>query len=123
MNDIKQAITEENLANFYGSEHFYRFHHMVITDGVKFLMDNGAAWLMDIIWSYQGIKKLQTPMLRDFQLWTLKVNLEKKTAVVTCRADSNIPPAITQKIPYTDFPLEEIKLYVENDTILLPSER
>jgi hypothetical protein len=48
-----------------------------------------------------------------------------KSGIVTWREDSDIPPA-TQEIEYTDFPLNGIDLWVENDgehrVILLPSE-
>jgi hypothetical protein len=30
---------------------------------------------------------------------------------------------VEQKIEYTDFPLPEITLYLENNTLMLPSER
>jgi len=43
------------------------------------------------------------------------------TGKVICERDTN-DIAITQDIPYTDFPLDEIKLYCINGVILLPSE-
>ena len=33
--------------------------------------------------------------------------------MLTCKADSGCQPVITQMIEYTDFPLPEIRLYVE----------
>jgi hypothetical protein len=43
-------------------------------------------------------------------------------AVLTGREDRGDAPAITQRIPITDFPLESVKLYVEGGVLLLPSE-
>ena len=114
-------ITQSDLANFYGTEHMYRHwtRRMNYTDGIHFLEANGAAWLLDAIASYQGEKKLKTPRLQDFQIWTLTV-LDNK-GILTCTADSNEMPVVTQTIEYTDFPFN-IKIYVENGVCLLPSE-
>ena len=79
-------------------------------------------WLVDAIASYQGTRALKTDMLKDFQIWILKVDREAKKGVLTCIADDGWPPAITQEIEYTDFPLDEITLWFANDTIHLPGE-
>jgi len=122
----ESATTETNLktelAHFTGTEQYHKFSilsNLKLTDGAKHLADKaGAYWLMDIIASYQ--KQCQKdPMLRDFQLWTLKV--EDGVGVVTCERDTD-DVAIKQEIPYTDFPLDEIKLYCINGVILLTSE-
>ena len=65
---------------------------------------------MDAIASHQP-KALRDPMLRDMQFWKLKVNADK-SAVLTCERDEG-DVAITQKIPATDFPLNEVKVWVE----------
>ncbi len=50
----------------------------------------------------------------------------------SCMEDSGRPPAITQEIPFTDFPLGEVQLWVELGSVdgvnpvyvaMLPSER
>lgn len=130
MAKMQAARLTAELAHFTGSEQFYRWNHlfktMIITDGVKFLCDNAECWwLVDLIASHQK-KALRDSMLQDFQVWTLKVDLEKSTAVAICERDTgNV--FLTQKIPYSDFPLAEITLWVERAdsnmwTILLPSE-
>jgi len=113
---------EQGLAQCYCSEEYHRFSvlsPLKITDGVKYLCDKaGAYWLLDIIASYQP-QCQRDPMLRDFQLWTLKVN--DREGRVICERDTD-DIAISQDIPYTDFPLDSIKLYCTNGVILLPSE-
>ncbi len=123
----------KNLDNFCGTENYYKasiFSRSIFyTDGVKYLIDNADAhWLKDIIVSYMPTV-IKNPRLRDFQVWELKVKDNK--GVVTCKEDDGIPPAVTQKIEYTDFPLPEITLWVERTgdengkdifVILLPSE-
>jgi len=115
------------LANFYGTQAYHRFSilfpKLVLTDGANYLADKaGAFWLMDIIGSYQK-KCMQDDMLRDMQFWTLKV--EDGEGIVTCERDTN-NIAFKQEIPYTDFPLDEIKLYVCNNgdymVVMLTSE-
>jgi hypothetical protein len=128
MSEVTEAKTEattelENaLAYFTGTEAYHRFSplsKLVLTDGVKYLADKtGAYWLMDIIASYQQ-KCMKDEMLRDFQLWTLKVKDDE--GVVTCERDTD-DVAFQQKIPFTDFPLAEISLYCINGVILLRSE-
>lgn len=54
-------------------------------------------------------------------MWTLKVDLEKHAATLTCD-DGNGNVVFTKRIEYTDFPIAEVKLYHSDGTILLPSE-
>ena len=123
MTATEVAELEMNLAQFYGTSAYYRFSilsNLVLTDGTKYLAEvAGAYWLMDLIASYQK-KCMKDEMLRDFQIWTLKV--ENQTGVVTCERDTD-DVAFRQEIPFTDFPLESIKIYCENGVIYLPSER
>lgn len=123
----------QSLGQFTGTEQYYRIQNQlpyVMTDGVKFLAENAECfWLLDAIVSHQNSIK-NNRMLQDFQVWNLKVNPDK-SCVLTCVADSGMKPAITQKIEYTDFPLQEITLWVERTAdhkgntlfvVLLPSE-
>lgn len=122
---------KSDLAGFTGTEAYHRlsiFPGVVGTDGVAYLCKTaGCFWLFDIIVSYQSRCK-KDPMLRDFQVWKLKAKDGK--GVVTCERDKD-EVAIRQAIPYTDFPLDEIMLYVEAGecggrpvmVCMLPSER
>jgi hypothetical protein len=111
------------LQHFNGTEMYHKFSmlsQLVITDGVKYLSNEAKSyWLLDLIASYQR-KCQKDPMLKDFQIWTIKA--ENNKATITCERDTN-DIAFTQKIPYTDFPLRELKLYCENGVIYLPQER
>lgn len=117
---------EAELANFYGTENYYKgsplFPRFVYTDGVRFLAERVSAfWLLDLIFSHQNNKKVRDA---EFQLWTLQVHADK-TAVAMCQEDSGLCPIAQQKIEYTDFPVGEIKLYLIGDSekvLLLPSE-
>ena len=127
---LKPDEITQGLSNFHGTEKYHRFSilfpKMVLTDGAKWLGDNAECfWLFDAIASHQK-QAMKDPMLKEMQFWTLKVNSDK-TATLICERDTD-DVAITQKIEHTDFPLEEIKIWVapsgdENSyTLYLPSE-
>src|SRR5262245_18551467 len=95
------------------------------TEGVKYLAEQaGAYWLIDAIASYQSQPRfVRNERLRELQLWRLIVRLDR-TALLTWSEDSPVEQHLvsTQEIEFTDFPLDELTLYVEGDVLLLPSE-
>jgi len=75
------------------------------------MADIGKAWwLIDAIVSHQP-KAMKDTMLRGMQFWTLNVH-DDHSATLICERDSG-DVAITQEIPYSDFPLDEIKIWLE----------
>jgi hypothetical protein len=101
---------------FTGTEHYHKFTKLgyVCTDGVLTLAQEAKCfWLLDAIVSYQGQGKLSS----EFQVWTLSVFDRKGVLTGTDEQET-----ISQEIPFTDFPLETVKLYLINDVLLLPSE-
>jgi hypothetical protein len=124
-----KKLTQSDLDQFRGGDEKYThwLRRLVFSEGVQYMAEcAGAYWLIDIVASYQMHKKVKNnKRLQEFQLWELKVKTDKnggKSAVVTLREDTGEPVVIRQKIEYTDFPLDYIKLYVEGGTLLLPSE-
>ena len=134
MNTTTQPSAEEitaTLAHFSGSKTRYR-HWMKIlyTDGVKYLADAaGAHWLIDAIASHYVTKrKLRA---EDFLIVRLEVNRKpgaKFMARLTFHTDwdadnpAEYPSICTQRIPFTDLPLNEFKFYLIGETLMLPSE-
>ena len=111
-----------SLDGFIGTEQYYRHWSgiLVFTDGVKFLAEKaGAFWLIDAIASWQPKARLE-PALREFQLWELFV-YENRTALLVGSRDSE-DEAFRQQIEFSDFPMSYVKLYVEGEVLLLPSE-
>ena len=107
--------------NAHGTEAYHKFsshsNFPVVTDGVIAIAEAaGCYWLLDIIGSNQKNKLLDL----NFQVWKLVVNHEDSTAVVSGYNDTTL--IVKQDIPYTDFPLDEFKLFLMNGVILLPSE-
>lgn len=129
---MSTTIDLSQLGHFTGSQRYYRhwIGNIVLTEGVHYLASNGAGWLVDAIGSYQHKPKLKKGDLSEFQIWTLVS--KDSSAVLTCKADSNTKPVVTQKIEYTDFPEGTITLYLElgsvdgvneHRVLMLPSER
>ena len=105
----------------HGTEQYHKYSpfpgYPVATDGVIALAEAGGCyWLLDIIGSYQTDERLDSA----FQVWELKVNLGDCNAVVRGYNDTEL--IVTQEIPRTDFPLEELKLFLMDGVLLLPSE-
>ena len=115
----------QELSQFSGTEHYYRITpDTVITDGAKFVADNGETyWLMTAIASYLPQFKNTEP----FIVANLQVNNtgNSRTALLKLE-DGNDNILIEQHIAYTDFALDEIKLYVCDTgdmwVIMLPRE-
>jgi hypothetical protein len=119
--ETKKTLNEADLATFTGSENWYQhwLGKSLYTDGAKYVADQaGAYWLIDEIVTNQTRPKINA---EGFQVWTLKVDLEKHEGVLTCE-DGNGNAVFTKRIEFTDFPLPEIRLYYADSTILLPSE-
>lgn len=118
---MAKTLTKSDLAHFTGTEQIYRHslvRHIVYTDGVQHVAEAGEAyWLIDKIACAQLEPRHAG---QEFQLWKLTVN-DDLSADLTC-TDGNGTIISQERIGYTDFPLPEIKLYVTNRTILLPSE-
>ena len=123
----EKVLTKESLAQFTGSEQWFRHHFnrsITYTEGVQYMAQAGGAyWLIDEIALRQNQKVRNHPFRIgqvEFQQWTLKV--KNNSAVLTLDdGDGNV--LYTKRIEFTDFPLDEIKLWVENKVIYLPSER
>lgn len=131
---MKHELTHAKLQQFTGDEDRYSHglnRHIRYTIGVLYLAETGQAyWLIDAIASYLGQATMREALARDprletLQFWRLDVN-EDRSAVLSVRADSNEEPAISQRIAFTDFPLDHVDIWAGCDgdhwTLYLPSE-
>ena len=111
-------LTQDDLDGFYCTNDYHKhWLGLYYTDGVKFLAEKaGAYWLLDAIASHQKNPKiLKSPELQRLQFWKLKV--EDGKGVLTCVVDSGYKPVVTQNIEFTDFPLKEVDIWVQNGVI------
>lgn len=120
-NELKDA-----LAQFTGTEGYHRLtyaSHVLFTDGVAYLAETaGAYWLMDMIASHLS----SVPAEEAFVL-ARYAGTPGASGLFSLTDDE--PANRTygrQSVEYSDFPLDEIKLYAVSDgiqwVVLLPSE-
>lgn len=119
----KAALDPANLAHFSGSLQFYRhwLPRILMTEGVHYVTENGAAWLVDVVASVQHGPEVRG---ESFQVWKLRVKDGK--GKVTC-TDGNGKMLYVQHIPGTDYPHEELTLWAAANeqggiTVMLPGE-
>jgi hypothetical protein len=104
----------------YGSHKGYSY-----TEGVRQVaQDKEAYWLIDLIVSHQHKERVRR---ERFQIWTLTVKAaradgESSEAVAEMRTDTHAPVLSRQDIPFTDFPRGQMKFYLIDGVLLLPSE-
>lgn len=120
-NTQAKALDLADLDGFTGSENFYQHGlnpNVLFSDGAKYVADKaGAYWLLDEIAVAQIVRRVAA---EEFQVWKLKVRADRSAELSCDDGDDNV--VFTKVIPFTDFPLEEIKLYFTNNVILLPRE-
>lgn len=126
MEDQKAKEILEKLERCTGSETIFK-HPMaailpdgaVFTEGIMLMAQLCKAfWLLDIPFSYQlesHVRNVQG------QIWKLEVNKDDDSGVVTM-VDYYGKEKVRQEIPFTDFPLTEITMYLIGNTLCLPSE-
>jgi len=128
------SISKSDLAQFTGSSHFFlhSFNKAVVyTEGVEYLAENAECyWLVDAIASHICSPKFNEAASKDrrinfMQIWNLSVHPDR-SATLLAAPDCDEPVFLEQKIPFTDFPFEEIDLWVVRNeqywTLMLPTE-
>jgi len=106
---------------------YHRYSNCVaLSSGVKYVADNGgengAYWLIDAIANQICAAARRCSTCQVKQVWELKVAPDR-SAVLAClgdrgistlweKDDPSLKQVVVQKIPYTDFDLTNIKLYV-----------
>jgi hypothetical protein len=115
-------LIESDLKQFTGTELWHRhglMRNVLYTDGARHVAEAGGAyWLLDEIVLAQMF--IETVAAEPFQVWKLAVCADS-SATLTCE-DGNGNEVLRKAIPFTDFPLKEITLWLTDSTILLPSE-
>ena len=110
----------DNFGNANGSENFYVQKPSLIfyTDGVKSMAETcGAYWLIDLVVSYQGTRKIN---LQRFQVWKLTRIKEQSFSILA--TDGNNNRIAGQQIPFSDFPYDTATLWLVDGCIMLPTE-
>lgn len=125
---MKQKSANDHFGNSNGTSQYYRhpLSSIVYTDGVRDLAETCEAyWLIDLIVSHQAAWTLP-PFggieggLHPFQVWELR-QVEGFQYEAEC-TDGNGKHITRQRIPYTDFPYQEARIWLSERVLLLPCE-
>lgn len=120
------ALIKEHLKSFTGTEMFYQLplFKTRFTDGLKYLTEvANCFWLITdtsvIAKSLMGKSEFITI---DFKRLSKAEQIESNTEAIILYTDGN--NRVLEKHSYfaTDFPLDELRLFSLNDTLMLPSE-
>ncbi len=116
-----QNLTIE-LSQFTGTENYYRYHNLLLTDGAYHLAEAANCfWLMDTVWAYTTTER----WLGKEDFISCKLNVQNSVGKISFD-DGNKNILASQHIPYTDFPLEKIQLFIVRENtqfvVMLPSE-
>ncbi len=114
------------LAAFSGTESFYKIPllNTVITDGIQYLANKANCfWLVtDASVVAKSLMNRSSFITVDFKKLSTKKQKVLGYAAVIEYSDGNDTILETQKYHLTDFPLETIRLFFTNNTLMLPSE-
>ena len=121
MDKVEAQKLKIKLRQFTGSEQYYfnpLFNKFRYTEGVKYLSEKARAyWLTDYIFSSQSKKSL---MNEHFQVWKLQVQKDNSAIIDVEDGDHN--KLARFRIPFTDFPLPKIDLWLIDHVLILPNE-
>ena len=112
------------LGNFYGTERYFRYsRYLVLTDGAQWLCESAEMfWFAGIVDSLLATM----PKIRAQSFLVAKLVVKDESAVFTLE-DGNYKVLYKQEIPYTDCPLDQIEVFIEESgqgykVMLLKSE-
>lgn len=116
---MAEDLELKDLGHFTGSDNFYKLYNTTITDGIKYIMENGYSWFVTD--SLVMIKSLK--VCKSMEFIAVKLVLDNTTMGAEMRIeDGNGKIAYKQKYKFTDAK-KNIIIYYENGTLSLPMER
>lgn len=106
----------KKLDMFYGTENYYKFFlNTLITDGVKYVCDNGYSWLVSDAVSVIKTKKLN----EDFLVIRLKLDGQGGAEMIIDDGNGNV--LYRQRYSYTNAK-RELKLFYSSNVVMLSNE-
>lgn len=117
------SCTLPDLAQFYGTEGYYfnpLFPSIKYTDGVKYVSDNGAAWLVTDILAHLA----HNPKCKGQDFISAKITVKDHKATLVLTDGNDGPDSILdmQEYDHTDLEVPEILFFYEGDVLLLANE-
>jgi len=113
------------LNQFYGTQQYYRYMGVLLTDGIRYIMENGYSWFVtDAIAVIVAHPKIRQYLQNDdFLTIRLKLNKDKDghTTADMIMEDGNYNELYRQHYDITDAK-RELKLFYTGNTLMLASE-
>lgn len=123
--ETAQENLSEQLRHFHGSAHFYRLPicGTRYTEGIQFLASTANAYWLLTDASIMGKSLMEKSyfITVDFKRLTEEEKEEIGYDATITYTDGNGEVFTVQKY-HTDFPLDKLRLYFIDNTLLLPSE-
>jgi hypothetical protein len=110
----------KHLESFIGTTRYYRVWNVNVTDGVKYIMENGYSWFVtdSIIEIINLVRRY--PDASNFMAVKLKVNKDKATAVVSFE-DGNGKVYKRRRYEFTDAK-RDLTLFYQDGVLMLSGE-
>ena len=113
------------LETFIGTQQYYRYMGVLLTDGIRYIMENGYAWFVtDAIAVIVAHPKIRQYLQKDdFLTINLKLNKDKDgyTTADMIIEDGNYNRLYRQHYDITDAK-RELKLFYTDGVLMLASE-
>jgi hypothetical protein len=109
-------LTPNDLNEFTGTEQYYRYYNILLTDGVKYFADKaGAYWFLDIVFTEIAPHQKKEPFI------TIELNVGSGKALIKAH-DGDYRYFFERKIEFTDCPIGQWKFYLCDMVMMVPSE-
>tara|TARA_R110002049_G_scaffold248172_3_gene422687 strand:- start:148 stop:573 length:426 start_codon:yes stop_codon:yes gene_type:complete len=126
MSNAKVNQIKMGLQQFCGTETFYQIPLIQtrFTDGLKYLADTaGCYWLItDVSVIAKSLMDKSYFVTVDFKRLSEEEREEKQCEATIIYSDGNGNVFETHRYNVSDFPLDELRLYFVNNTLMLPNE-
>ncbi len=117
MNKQKNMSANDFYRLYTGTEKYYKFYNHFLTDGVFDIAgEEECFWFLQIIVIAQRHLKEYL-----FQTWKLERIMNNEFSVIA--TDGNDFIIYRQNIAFSDFFFDSLTIWVENEVVMLPSER
>lgn len=105
----------DELTDFIGTEYYYKYGNIVLTDGVATACDKFRCfWLADVVASYQ-------PITNEYmQVWECERGKGNKFKVMCTDGNDNI--LRVQYIEFSDLEGDKITFWLVDGVLMLPAE-
>lgn len=119
---MEDDLELKELGMYNGTEQYHGLMGIQVTDGIKYIMDNGYSWFVTDMTAVIICSEKEYPKVhehKDFLSIKLKVTGDKATSTIE---DGNGGVLYTQEYEYTNAKVKELTLYFIDGVLLLSGE-